>query len=61
MTIIKSLKGKTIKNIEYNNVYREKVVIDFTDGTTAFLYSYITGMHNENWPAMTATIIEETE
>ena len=36
MTTIKSLKGKTINNIKYNNVYREKIVVDFTDGTTAF-------------------------
>ena len=61
MTTIKSLKGKTINNIKYNNVYREKIVVDFTDGTTAFFYSYITGMHNDSWAALTMTIIEETE
>ena len=61
MKTIKSFKGKTIKKIGYDNVYREKIVVDFTDGTQALFYSYITGIHNDHWPAMTATIIEETE
>lgn len=61
MKTIKSLKGKTIKTIDFDNTYKTKIIIGFTDGTEAQIYSYRAGIHNDTWAALTATIIEETE
>lgn len=61
MRASQKLNGKTIERVEYDNQWKEKVLITFTDGTVAMIYPYMVGEDGNEWPAMTITIIEEIE